>query len=186
LTRLSVAAGIWGLWYAAYRGYYAAGGTAWLTGTLARPAEFRQVNLVGAIIIASAAVLAVAVLPLWSRHGARRVLLGLCWAAAVGCCMHAMIDMVQRVLSRAGLLQVHYGGAVWAAVDHRADDLHDLFFNEPWFLVWGLLFAALGWTASGTERARRRWAITVVAATAGLTALGLLSATGVIGRVIVG
>ena len=41
LTRVSVAAGIWGLCYAAYRGYYAAGGTAFLPGTI-RPGSEGQ------------------------------------------------------------------------------------------------------------------------------------------------
>ena len=47
LTRVSVAAGIWGLCYAAYRGYYAAGGTAFLPGTI-RPGsegQFQLINL---------------------------------------------------------------------------------------------------------------------------------------------
>ena len=62
--------GVWALCYAIYRGYYAVGGTWLLPGTI-RPGsegQFRLINLAAAIIIGIAAVLPVAVLPLWSRR----------------------------------------------------------------------------------------------------------------------
>ena len=108
LARVSVAAGIWGLCYAAYRGCYAAGGTALLPGTI-RPGsegQFQLINLAAVVVLAVAAVLPVAMLPLWARRGSRLVLLALCWVVAVGCCMHALIDMAQRVLSLAGLVHI--------------------------------------------------------------------------------
>ena len=150
LTRVSVAAGIWGLCYAAYRGYYAAGGTAFLPGTI-RPGsegQFQLINLAAVVVLAVAAVLPVAMLPLWARRGSRLVLLALCWVVAVGCCMHALIDMAQRVLSLAGLVHIHYP-PLWATINDRAADLQDLFGNEPWFLLEGLAFGALGWIALG-------------------------------------
>lgn len=186
LTPVSVAAGIWGLCYAAYRGYYAAGGTAFLPGTV-RPgseSQFRLINLAAVVVLAVAAVLPVAVLPLWGRRRARPVLLALCWVAAVGCCMHALIDMVQRVLSLAGLVHIHYP-PMWATIDNRSADLQDLLGNEPWFLMEGLAFGALGWITRGPGRPRRRWAGSALAATGVLTLIGLLSVTGVIGKVIV-
>lgn len=63
---MSVAAGVWALWYAVYRGYYAAGGTAYLPGIVRPGSEgtFQAVNLVGAIIIGVAAVIPFAALPL--------------------------------------------------------------------------------------------------------------------------
>jgi hypothetical protein len=185
-TRLSVAMGVWALGYAIYRGYYAAGGTWLLPGTI-RPgsaAQFQLINLAAAIILGVAAVLPVAVLPLWPRRWPRRVLLTLCWLVAVGCCMHAVIDMTERVLSLAGLLTIHYP-ALWASVDRRDADLQDLFGNEPWFLLEGLAFAALGWTALDPGRARRWWTASAVAAIAALIVIGLLSATGVIGQAVV-
>jgi hypothetical protein len=77
------------------------------------------------------------------------VLLAVCWLVAVGCSMHALIDIVQRVLSLAGLLRIEYPSSVWASIDRHAADLQDLFFNEPWFLIEGLGFGALGWIALG-------------------------------------
>ncbi|MGA8114351.1 MAG: DUF3995 domain-containing protein [Actinocatenispora sp.] len=186
LVRLSVAAGLWALWYALYRGYYAAGGTAFLPGTI-RPGsrdQFLLINLIGALVIGAAAVVPVAMLPFWSRRWSRRPLLALCWAVAVGCCMHAIVDIAERVLSLAGVLTVSYP-AMWASVDHRAADLQDLFFNEPWFLVEGLAFAALGWLGLGGGRSRRWWTATALAAVAALIVLWILTATGVFGKVIV-
>ena len=146
--------------------------------------QFQLINLVAVVVLAVAAVLPVAVLPLWARRGPRLVLLALCWVVAVGCCMHALIDMAQRVLSLAGLVHIHYP-PLWATIDNRAADLQDLFGNEPWFLLEGLAFGALGWIALGPGRPRRRWAGSALAATGALTLVGLLSVTGVIGKVIV-
>ena len=112
------------------------------------------------------------------------MLLALCWVVAVGCCMHALIDMAERVLSLAGLVHIHYP-PLWATVDNRAADLQDLLGNEPWFLVEGLAFGALGWIALGPGRSRRRWAASALAATGALTLIGLLSVTDVIGKVII-
>ena len=133
LTRVSVAAGIWGLCYAAYRGYYAGGRYRVPAGNdpprLRRPVPAHQPGG-RRPRPAVAAVLPVAMLPLWARRGSRLVLLALCWVVAVGCCMHALIDMAQRVLSLAGLVHIHYP-PLWATVNDRAADLQDLIGNEP-------------------------------------------------------
>jgi hypothetical protein len=184
--QLSLAAGGWALWYAIYRGYYAAGGTAFLPGTI-RPGsepQFQLINLVGAIVIGIAALIPVAALPLWSRRWPRRVLLALCWVVAVGCCMHALVDMAERVLSLAGVITVEYP-AMWATHDDRTADLQDLCFNEPWFLLQGLAFGALAWTALRSGRSRRWWTATALAAVAALLLLGMLTLAGVAGKVIV-
>ncbi len=186
LLRFSIAAGIWALAYAAYRGYYAAGGTALLPGTIRTDSqhEFQLINLFGAIVIAIAAVLPIAVLPLWSRPVPRRLLLALCWAVAVGCCMHALVSMTERILSLAGEVDVQYA-AMWATVDHRSADLQDLFGNEPWFLLEGLAYGALGWIALGRGRTRRWWVGCAAVAITALLALGVLTMTGVLGRAVI-
>jgi hypothetical protein len=187
VVRLSAAAGLWGLAYAAYRGYYAAGGTYGLPGTI-RPGdedELRLVNLAGAVIIAAIAMLPLVALPLWSRPRARRVLLGVLWLLAVGLTMHALVDTIERILSLAGALDIEYP-ALWASVDRRAADLQDLLGNEPWFLSEGLLLGALAWVVLGPGRSRRRWIATAVAAIAALTLLGVVTMTGGVGKVIVG
>jgi hypothetical protein len=186
LVQASVAAGIWAVWYAIYRGYYAAGGTAFLPGTILEGSEgeFQLINLVGAVIIGAAAVVPVAALPLWSRRWPRRMLLALCWVVVVGCCMHALVSMTARVLSLAGMVQLDYP-PLWATVNYRAADLQDLFFNEPWFLVEGLAFGALGWIILGPGQPRRWWTATAAAVIAALLLLGILTVVGIIGKIIV-
>ncbi|MFG2039932.1 hypothetical protein [Dactylosporangium sp. NPDC048998] len=186
LAWASAAVAGWGLCYALYRGYYAVGGTAFLPGRPANPSAFRMLNMAATIILLIAAVLPIAMLPLWPRRRVGPVLLAVCWVIAVGCGMHGIIDAVQRVLSLAGLLDVRYPEAVWASIDTRTADLQDLFFNEPWFMLEGLGFAALAWITLGPGRARRAWVGSALAATGALTVIGLLSATGVIGRLIIG
>lgn len=186
LASVSIAAAAWGLGYALYRGYYALGGTLLLPGTLADPSQFRLINAAAVAILAIAAVLPIAMLPLWRRARARPVLLAVCWLVAVGCTMHALIDSIERVLSLAGLLRIEYPSTIWATIDRRSADLQDLFFNEPWFLLEGLGYAALGWIALGPGRQRRWWVGSGIAATLVLIVIGLLSATGVIGKVIIG
>ncbi|WP_405429318.1 hypothetical protein [Micromonospora sp. NBC_00617] len=182
----SVAAGIWALWYAAYRGYYAAGGTAFLPGTIRPGAEgrFQLINLLGAVIIAAAAVVPIATLPLWSRRWPRRMLLAVYWIAAVGCCMHALVDIAQRVLSLTGAVHIDYP-PLWSTIDRRSADLQAIFFNEPWFLVQGLAFGTLCWIGLGPGRARQWWAATAVAAVVALFLLGMLTVAGILDKVIV-
>jgi hypothetical protein len=64
----------------------------------------------------------------------------------------------------------------------RAADLQDLLFNEPWFLLEGLGYAALGWIALGPGSRRRWWIGSAIAATTVLTVIGQLSATASSGK----
>jgi hypothetical protein len=74
-------------------------------------------------------------------------------ADPVGCCMHAFIDSIQRVLSLAGLLRIEYPPTV--GLDRPPGRRSaGPFFNEPWFLLEGLGFGALGWVALGSGRDR--------------------------------
>jgi hypothetical protein len=173
------------LLYALYRVYYGLGGTAGMIGQPASPAEFRAINLIGAALLLAVAVLPVAFLPGWKRPGARRVLLAVCWVLAVGFVMHALIQDIQRVASLAGALRIYYPPAQWVTVNRHLADVQDLAFNETFFLVEGLGWGAIAWMALGPSPARRRWTGTALAATAVLTVIGLLTAFGVLGRVII-
>jgi hypothetical protein len=169
-----------GVLYALYRGYYWLGGTAGMVGRPASQAEWRAVNLAGAVIVLVLALLPVVMLPWWERRRLRPVLLAACWLLAVGYIMHGVVQDTQRVLSLAGALRIHY--PVFVSVNRHAADVQDLAFNETWFLAQGFLWAALAWISLGRSRARRWWAGTALAAIAVLTAVGMLSAFGVIGR----
>jgi hypothetical protein len=61
---LTYAACGWALLYAAYRSYYALGGTVGMFGTPVSMSQWRLINAVGAAIILVLAVLPVATLPL--------------------------------------------------------------------------------------------------------------------------
>jgi hypothetical protein len=174
------------LGYAAYRGYYAAGGTAGMIGVPRSESEFQLLNLIAVAVLLVAALLPIAALPLWSRPRPRRILLAVCWVVAVGCVMHALIDDVQRVVSLAGGREISYPAGQWTSIDRRTADVQDLAFNEVFFLGEGLLWAVLAWIGLDNAAGRRRWVGMAVVAIAALTAIGLLSAFGVIGRVIVG
>ena len=139
-----------------------------------------------AVILGIAAVLPLAMLPLWSRRRIRPLLLALCWAVAVGCCAHAVIDIVERLLSLAGRLEIDYPASVWASIDRRAADIQDLYLNEPWFLLEGLAFGALGALHLRTRRGRRLWVGSAVAATLAASVVGVLSAAGILGRYVSG
>lgn len=183
LVAVTLATSGWGLLYAVYRGYYGFGGTAGMFGSPTSEAQWRAVNLAGAAILLVVAVLPVAALPLWRRARFRRVLLGMCWVLAVGFVMHALVADAQRVLSLAGVVDVHY--PFFTVVDKHAADIQDLVFNETWFLAEGLLWGVLALMILGPAPARRWWVGTATAATAALTATGLLSALHVIGRTVI-
>ena len=73
----------------------------------------------------------------------------------------------------------------FASIDRRESDLQDLLLNEPWFLAEGLLWGALGWFGLASARSRRLWPASGLVAAAALTAIGVLSTVGIIGKLIV-
>ncbi|HEY2723501.1 MAG TPA: hypothetical protein VGI84_02330, partial [Pseudonocardiaceae bacterium] len=178
---------VWSGGYALYRGYYAAGGTWGLPGVVRAAAhgQFMVINAAAVVVLLVAAAVPFVTNLAGPADRMRQLLSVLCWLAFVGCCMHAVVDGIDRVLSLSGELQVTYPFTLWESIDRRAADLQDLLGNEPWFLVEGVLFGALGW-ANVDPPHRRSWLFTALAAIAALTVLGVLSATGVIGRFVVG
>jgi len=174
-----------GLVYALYRGYYGFGGSIGMIGTPVSETRWRAINLGAAAVLLLLALLPLVALPLWSRQRWRRPLLTVAWLLCVGGVMHALIMDVQRIASLAGVHEIHYPRSEWASHDAHAADLQDLFFNETWFLVEGVLWAILASTVLGRSRDRRRFLRSVAAAVAALTCVGLLSAFGVIGRAVI-
>lgn len=176
----------WALLYAIYRGYYALGGTAGLFGEPVSESTWRLINGIAAVLLLGAAVLPVATARLWRRSRARAVLLAIGWVIAVGCVMHGLVDIGARLLSVAGIIHIDLPFFVAGSVDRRMADAQDLFLNEPWFLIQGILWGALCWVELAAGRARRWWLASVLAAIAALTVIGVLSSAGVIGKFIVG
>jgi len=166
---------LWGFGYACYRAYYAAGGTFGIIGHPVSATQYRTVNAIGAVVILFAAI----VPPVAVRVFPRAVpVLG--WIVGVGCCMHAFVDGALRVFSVSGVHPTQLPASVWLSFDRRAADLQDLLLNEPWFLVEGLLWAALGLAFVSASR-RRPWLISATVVCLLLTVVGVLSGLGVIG-----
>jgi hypothetical protein len=184
-VRASRRAAVWTLGYALYRSYYAFGGTVGMQGTPVSFAQWRRINAIGAVILLTAAVLALLFAKGWAHPRARPLLLAFCWIATVACVSHALIDIIQRLASLGGRLTIDY--PFWRTIDRRAADLQDLFFNEPWFFIEGLLWAAIAWHGALREWPRRGWWIgSAVAATLISTIAGVASAFGVIGKLVIG
>lgn len=171
----------WSFTYAGYRAYYALGGDVGMIGVPASESDFRAVNAAGAAIIAAAGVLALLAVRV---RAVKQTLPVLGWIGAVGCCMHALVDMTLCVLSLTGVHAMERPADFWLRVDHRTADLQDLLLNEPWFLVEGLLWGALGLAHVAHVR-RRAWLTTAAAAVVLLTVVGILSGLDVIGSFVV-
>lgn len=180
--RIGAVLAIWAFAYACYRAYYAAGGRFGLIGTPVSDAQFRAINAVGAAIILFAAVLPLLGLRI---RPLRRALPVLGWIGAVGCCMHAVVDGILRVLSVTGVQPTQLPSSSWLSFDRHAADLQDLLLNEPWFLVEGLLWAALSLSLVRAGR-RRPWLLSAVAACLVLSVIGVLSGVHVIGALYLG
>ena len=154
-------------------------------GTPVSEHDWRIVNAKGAAILALIAILPIAVLRLWRRSRARPWLLTLCWIVSVGAVMHALVGMTQRIASLSGLYVMAL--PFWRTIDRRTSDLQALLFNEPWFLLEGLLWVAIAWGgALSCSPARWWWIGSATAAVVALTVVGILSAFGVIGQMIIG
>src|SRR5215213_9368520 len=155
LVRASRIATGWAFWYGLYRWYYAAGGTIGMLGTPISKQQFRLINAIAGALLLVWSVLPLMLLSAWRSRHARPVLLALCWVVAVGCVSHALIGVVQRVSSLTGALTIAYPFLL--SIDRRQADLQALFFNEPWFLVEGLLWAAMAWGGALRVSPRRLW-----------------------------
>jgi uncharacterized protein with PQ loop repeat len=185
LIRVSRVAAGWALGYGLYRWYYAAGGTFGMLGTPLSQHQWRLINAIAGVLLFVAAFLPSALLNKWRSSRARPILLAVCWIVAVSCVSHALIGIVQRVCSLTGALTISY--PFWHTIDRREADLQALFFNEPWFLIEGLLWSTIAWAGALRDSPRRLWWFgTAAVATAASTIVGLLSAFGVIGKVIIG
>ncbi|HEU4566422.1 MAG TPA: hypothetical protein VFR99_00205 [Marmoricola sp.] len=168
---------LWGLGYACYRAYYAAGGEIGMFGQPVSEAQFRAVNAAGAGIVLLGAVLPLVLVRVVALRRATPVV---AWIIGVGCCMHAFVDGTLRLLSLTGVHLTQLPPGLWQSFDRRASDLQDLLLNEPWFLIEGLLWVTLG-VASIRSSRRRAWITSAAAACLLLTVVGVLSGLEVIG-----
>lgn len=179
---IATALAVWGLGYACYRAYYAAGGEIGMIGQPMSDAQFRAVNAGGAGIVLLGALLPLALVRATSLRPAAPAL---AWIVGVGCCMHAFVDGTLRLLSLTGVHLTQLPAELWQSFDRRTADLQDLLLNEPWFLVEGMLWLALGVASIRTSR-RRPWLASAAGTCLLLTAVGVLSGLDVIGSFRIG
>lgn len=185
LRRATWFAATWAFAYAGYRWYYALGGTIGMPGVPASEEQWRLLNAIGGLLVWLAGLLPLVVRRAWPGSTARSILLGVSWVVEVACIEHALIDVIERILSLAGQLDIPY--PFWQAINHRKADLQDLFFNEPWFLGEGLAWVNLAWAGGLKVSPRRRWWLgSAILAIVAATTFGVLVMLGVAGRVIIG
>ena len=183
--RRAVWLALWAAWYAAYRFYYAFGGQIGMVGRPAPAAHFRDDNLVGAAIILSAGLVPLAAA--WGRghRSIRGLVITVGWVATVGSCMHGLTLEILRILSLSGLHSTHYPPGLWVSLDRHQADLQDALFNEPWFLITGLLYARFTLTAL-KPTSRPLWQRSAAIATLLSLVVGVLSGLGAIPTLRVG
>jgi hypothetical protein len=177
-NRLGVGLAFWAAWYGAYRLYYGFGGRTGMFGRPASEAEFQRINLVGGAIILVAAALPPVAVRAWRYPLVRRLVCVVGWAAAVGCCVHALTDVTQDALTLTGLHAIHYPAGFWSSLDRREAAWQDALFNEPWFFVEGCLWGALALSAVQPS-SRRPWLGSAVAVGTLGYAFGVVTGLGV-------
>lgn len=156
-----------------------------MLGTPVSHQQWLLINAGAAVLILIAALLPIAILHAWQNRAARPVLLALCWVVTVGYVSHAVFGILERVMSVTGTITISY--PFWRTIDRQQADMQDLLFNEPWFLIEGLLWAAIAWAGALRNSQWRFWWLgTAGAASLAVVAVGLLTAFKVIPGFIVG
>ena len=138
--RVVLVLALWGGWYAAYRLYYAFGGHAGMIGEPRLPAQFREINLRGGVIILTAALLPLIVASLWRHRGVRNGIVVIGWIALVGCSTHAITNETLRLLSLTGVHPIELSAEFWLSVNRHKADLQHVLLNEPCFFSEGCLW----------------------------------------------
>jgi hypothetical protein len=163
---------VWSVGYLVPHLYWALGGTIGLSAVKPSASalpEWRAINGAASGVLALPALVAAALVR--ARRGAVKTgLLLITLAGSAIAASHGVYGIVYRSLIIAGAIDVdgrsfdasRHGWVIW-----------DLLVFEPWFLIEGLLFAALGGAAT-SRSSRPRWIVGCAAATALATVTGLI------------
>ncbi|MGH2542164.1 MAG: DUF3995 domain-containing protein [Ardenticatenaceae bacterium] len=137
----------WTLGYTALKLYWAVGGTA-LRSTIGFPDEvwqepsFIAIGLWGTVALGLfGAAVALALARPWGARTIRWLLLTAAWGASALLLLRGVAGIVQGILALTGALTIPESVA-------RSVIYWDFLFYSPYFLVWGILWAAAAWWAT--------------------------------------
>jgi Protein of unknown function (DUF3995) len=164
----------WSILYVVPHVYWALGGEAGFS--LVRPSatrldDWRLINAIASVVLLVPVLIAWGLARDAQHRRMRVVLLGASLLGAAIAASHGIYGIVYRTLNLAGVVAVD-GRTVSASNDPWV--LWDLLLFEPWFLIEGLLFVAVGWAAHSTPGGKRRWLLLCLAGVALATVTGLL------------
>lgn len=179
--RVALVLALWAAGYAAYRLYYGFGGQVGMIGEPRSPAQWREINLAGGLIILTAALLPLLAASLWRHRPVRNMVVAAGWVGLVGCWTHAITDQILRLLSLTGVHPTQFSPEFWLSIDRHTADLQDVLLNEPWFFVEGLLAGLLALTAL-RRAARPFWLRSAAVVCSVASIVGVLSGLDVIPR----
>lgn len=134
-------------------------------------AQWEAINWAASVVLVLPVLIGVGLIRFRGQRVVRPVLLAATFAGASIAASHGLYGIVYRILNLVGVVDID--GEAFAMSEHPWV-LWDLLVFEPWFLVEGLLFAAVGWAAATTSQARRRWTIACASGIALATVTGLL------------
>ena len=143
------------------------------------PAQFRDMNMRGGVIILTATVLPLIAASLWRHRAVRNGIVVVGWIALVGCCTHAITNEILRLLSLTGVHPIELSMRFWLSVNRHRADLQDALLNEPGFFIEGCLWGLLALSALAPSM-RRRWLHSAAIACAAASIFGVLSGLGAI------
>jgi hypothetical protein len=150
-----------------------------LIGEPRSPAQFREINLRGGVIILTAALLPLIASSLWRHRGVRNGIVVIGWIALVGCSTHAITNETLRLLSLTGVHPIEVSAEFWLSVNRHKADRRDVLLNEPWFFIEGCLWGLFALTALAPSM-RRRWLHSAGLACAVASIFGVLSGLGAV------
>lgn len=133
--------------------------------------DWRAINAVASVVLLLPVMIALG-LRRRASAGVRIALLGGALVGASIATAHGVYGIVYRILNLTGTINIDGDRAT---LDDTPWVLWDLLIFEPWFLVEGLLFFAVGWAATTTDATRRRW---LLACTTGATVAALSGVAG--------
>jgi hypothetical protein len=133
--------------------------------------EWRGINAVASLILLLPIAIGLGLVRHRNPSPVRVALLGSVLVGTSIATSHGLYGIVYRILNLAGVVKVD---GEKATVSEHPWVLWDLLVFEPWFLIEGVLFFVVGWTAIPDATMRRRWALACGAGIALATLSGVL------------